>query len=209
MAFILADATDNNKYIEDGPGAYVCADFAEDVHNNAEAAGIRAAWVSLAFESTEEGHALNAFETVDMGLIYIDCTNSGSMNGRGDQVESWDAIAYIEKGEKYGILPVEYVLSIAYDYYRLEYDFYKECEKAWQEYEVMLKTYNNEVARFNQEAGSRTFIIGSAEERRMIVWKQSLLAQEKDLERMAKKTGDRWLESEYSSYLIKSVNIHW
>jgi hypothetical protein len=32
---------------------------------------------------------------------------------------------------------------------------------------------------------------------------------EKELESLAGKAGDRWLESEYSSYLVKSVNIHW
>jgi len=88
IAFIMYDTTDTNSYIEEGPGAYVCADFAEDVHNNAEAAGIRAAWVAVEFEGDEEGHALNAFETTDKGLVYIDCTK-------------WEIIAYIEEGKEY------------------------------------------------------------------------------------------------------------
>lgn len=88
IAFIKADTTDTNFYIEEGPGAYVCADFAEDVHNNAEAAGIRAAWVGLDFYGDDEGHALNAFETTDRGLVYIDCTE-------------WEIIAYIEEGKEY------------------------------------------------------------------------------------------------------------
>ncbi len=40
-AFLLEDTTDNNAYIEYGLKAYVCADFAEDLHNNAEVAGIK------------------------------------------------------------------------------------------------------------------------------------------------------------------------
>lgn len=90
VAFIMWDTTDTNSPIEKGPGAYVCADFAEDVHNNAEAAGIRAAWVGVDFEGEEyaAGHALNAFETADGGLVYIDCTEV-------------DCIAYVEEGKEY------------------------------------------------------------------------------------------------------------
>jgi hypothetical protein len=203
VAFIQADTTDTRKYVAAGPDAYVCADFAEEVHNNAEAAGIRAAWVSLSFEGTEEGHALNAFETSDQGLVYIDCTNSG--NGRG----SWDAIAYIETGQTYGVLPIERVLASQDDYYRFEYDFYAACEKAWREYEAKLKAYNDEVDRFNRESAGRVFIIGSPEAQRMMTWKESLLAAERELESLKAQAGGRWLESEYSSYLVKSVNIHW
>lgn len=75
IAFIIIeDTTDTNPYIEKGAAAYVCADFAEDVHNNAEEAGIRTAWVGIEIEGDEEGHALNAFETTDRGLVFIDCT---------------------------------------------------------------------------------------------------------------------------------------
>jgi hypothetical protein len=206
VAFIQADATDTRKYVATGPDAYVCADFAEEVHNNAEAAGIRAAWVSLLFEGTDEGHALNAFETSDQGLVYIDCTNSGSQS---NGTRSWDAIAYIETGKPYGVLPIERVLASQEDYYRLEYDFYEECKNAWQEYRTKLKTYNEEVDRFNRENASQVFIIGSPEAQRMMTWKESMLAAERELESLKAQAGDRWLESEYSSYLVKSVNIHW
>jgi hypothetical protein len=209
MAFIIADKTDRKKYIASGPGAFVCADFAEEVHNNAEAAGIRAGWVSLTFEGTKEGHALNAFETSDKGLVYIDCTNSGDTEGKAKDNAGWDAVAYIEIGKKYGVLPVERIISAKYDYYSLEYAYYTDCEQAWQEYETKLKAYNEEVDRFNREAGGRVYIFGSAEERSMTARKEALAKQEKELENLAGQTGDRWLESEYSSYLVKSVNIHW
>ncbi len=209
VAFIKADITDTKKYIATGPGAFVCADFAEAVHNNAEAAGLRAAWVSLTFEGTKEGHALDAFETSDRGLVYIDCTNSGTTNSQGKGPQTWDAIAYIEKGKKYGVLLVERVLAVQYYYYPLEYDFYAECEKAWQEYETKLRAYNAEVERFNREIGSRVYIFGSPEASRISVWKEELTSQEKELKTLKEKAGDRWLESEYSSYLVKSVMIHW
>jgi hypothetical protein len=209
VAFILADATDTKKYIVSGPGAYVCADFAEAVHNNAEAAGIRAGWVSLTFNGTSEGHALNAFETADKGLVYIDCTNSGNANSQSKAAQTWDAVAYIQTGKKYGVLPIERVLAIKYEYYPFEYDFYTDCEIAWQEYKIKLRAYNVEVVRFNQETGSKVFIIGSPEAQKMLAWKEELLAAARELESLKEKTGDSWLESEYSSYLVKSVNIHW
>src|SRR3972149_10783720 len=52
MAFIEADTTDRNPYVD---GEYVCADFARDVYNNAQAAGIRAGWVGLRFGNSEVG----------------------------------------------------------------------------------------------------------------------------------------------------------
>jgi len=72
-SFILADTTDSNYY---DPLSYTCGDYAQDVHNHAEAAGIRAAYVEvdLTFQATLVYHALNAFVTTDQGLIYIDCT---------------------------------------------------------------------------------------------------------------------------------------
>jgi hypothetical protein len=53
--------------------SFVCADFAEMLHNNAEKAGWRAAFVGITL-SGGETHALDAFETTDLGLVYIDCT---------------------------------------------------------------------------------------------------------------------------------------
>jgi hypothetical protein len=72
-SFILADTTDSNYY---DPLSYTCGDYAQDVHNHAEAAGIRAAYVEvgLTLQGTLVYHALNAFVTTDQGLIYVDCT---------------------------------------------------------------------------------------------------------------------------------------
>jgi len=74
--FLLKDNTDSIEYDFD---KFVCADFAERLHNNAEAVGIRAAFVSIwlgpcSYFPTSGGHALNAFETTDKGLVFIDCT---------------------------------------------------------------------------------------------------------------------------------------
>ncbi|MCK4795581.1 MAG: hypothetical protein KAV87_68255 [Desulfobacteraceae bacterium] len=73
-SFMREDITDQNDYITD---VYMCGDFANDVHDNAEKAGIRAAWVAILLESDDGStsyHACNAFKTTDEGLIFIDCT---------------------------------------------------------------------------------------------------------------------------------------
>jgi len=67
--FLLSDRTDQNDYV---PDVYMCGDFARDVHNNAERAGIRAAYVAVALPSGYQ--SLNAFQTTDRGLVFIDCT---------------------------------------------------------------------------------------------------------------------------------------
>ncbi len=71
--FLEQDTTDQLRYDE---ATFVCVDFAEMLHNNAEAAGIRAALVTLDFEGQATGHAINAFNTTDRGLVYIDDTGS-------------------------------------------------------------------------------------------------------------------------------------
>jgi hypothetical protein len=77
-AFLQADSTEKHAYI---PGKYTCGDFAETLHNNAEAAGIRAGLIAIELQPTNlsEGilnHSLNMFETTDRGLLYIDDTSS-------------------------------------------------------------------------------------------------------------------------------------
>jgi myosin heavy subunit len=86
MSFIAKDKTENHTYILN---TYDCSQFSRDVHNNAEAAGIRAAEVQIFFENEKMGHALNAFLTTDYGLVYIDCT------------ETPDKIARVKTGKEY------------------------------------------------------------------------------------------------------------
>jgi len=70
VSFLRKDKTDENEYIEDTYGVYVCSHFARDVCNNAEAEGLRCALVSLIYP--EGGHVIIAFDTVDEGLVYFD-----------------------------------------------------------------------------------------------------------------------------------------
>jgi hypothetical protein len=44
VAFLKADRTDEMEYVASD---FMCGSFAQEVHNNAEKAGIRAAWVGI------------------------------------------------------------------------------------------------------------------------------------------------------------------
>jgi len=123
LAFIKKDQTDKYSYIFGPPKvAYTCGDFAEDVHNNAEAAGIRAAWVGIDIYGNTEGHALNAFETTDMGLVFIDTTGEGLWRESSSDRDSWDKQAYVRIGEAYQVADVDspksrFVFSVGIEEY--------------------------------------------------------------------------------------------
>jgi len=120
-AFIVSDQTDKESYV---PSLKMCGYFAETLHNNAEQAGIRAALVIVEFEYGSASHAFNAFETTDMGLVYIDCT--GARRSPMD-FEEWlyklfhpmgqDRMAYVMRGKEYGTILLEDAESTQYSYY--------------------------------------------------------------------------------------------
>jgi len=65
--FLKEDRIDKKNYKED---TYICSHFARDVCNNAEAEGLRCAYVGLIYP--EGGHAIIAFNTIDEGLVYFE-----------------------------------------------------------------------------------------------------------------------------------------
>lgn len=73
--FIKSDKTDEIPY---DYSSFANTDFAERVHNNAEAAGYKCAWVDICFINGGAAHACNAFNTVDFGLVFVDCANYGN-----------------------------------------------------------------------------------------------------------------------------------
>ncbi len=116
MAFLKEDDTDRILYQSN---VFDCVDYAERLHNNAEQAGIRAAYVSIDFYDLEKGHAINAFQTSDKGLTFIDCTGSQSALG---ELDSYDKVAYIEEGKEYGIVSIYYTETPDYQFYELRKD---------------------------------------------------------------------------------------
>ncbi len=103
--FLFQDRTEKHTYIED---VYDCSEFSMDVHNNAEAAGIRGAVVHVDFRNELVGHALNAFLTTDYGLVYIDCTRAPDTITRAP-----DTIARVKTGKEYRAVDLrKYYISV-------------------------------------------------------------------------------------------------
>jgi hypothetical protein len=107
VKFLDYDKTETIKYI---PHKFVCADFAQVLHNRAEKYGIKAGWVSVDF-TFGEGHACNAFKTVDRGLIFVDCTNSYPDKGK-----SHDKTVHVRVGADYIPKPIH---PDNWQYYRM------------------------------------------------------------------------------------------
>lgn len=216
MGFIMCDETDTYEYLEESyppesKRAYTCADFAEDVHNNAEAAGIRAAWVSIELEGKDEGHVCNAFETRDRGLVYIDCTGGVKDAGRItkqvttdtepqlSQEKSWDTIAYVEIGKEYGRIHINHAESISYGYF-------EEYIKRIHELETMLDEYNREIEMYNQEVMSNVYIKGSEEEKRIKAWADKLRAEGQELTKLL---GGTTLSYYELIGVVEDTHINW
>ncbi len=67
ILFLADDKTDEYEYSEQN---YVCSHFSRDVCNNAEAIGLRSAFVEIRFP--EMGHSIVAFNTVDKGMVFFE-----------------------------------------------------------------------------------------------------------------------------------------
>jgi hypothetical protein len=206
--FLHQDTTDLLPYIErdnsEGLTPFVCSDFAELVHNNAEAAGIRAGYVSIDWIDGDIGHAINAFETTDQGLVFIDCTGKSEYS----QVEegennvtlgSWDKVAYLVVGRKYGVISTAYAESA-------DYAFYERFEAKWDELKDKLAAYNAEVKLYNQEIRENTFMEDSPELERIKAWEDSLIQQENVINALSQEVG-------YSRFrplgIVDNYVIHW
>lgn len=209
IAFIKADITDESLYTN----SYVCSDFTEAVHNNAEAAGIRAAWVGIDFDGDEESHACNAFETTDLGLVFIDCTGENperrftrqivepdkGFSPKKSNPTSWDKVAYVEIGQEYGLVAIDKAESLLYS-------FYREFKEEWQAYQELLSDYNEEVSRYNQEIEGKVYEEGSPELASITAWEARLKKTAKIIDRLGEELGDFRFEP---LGIVEKIHIYW
>lgn len=214
MSFLIADKADQKDY---NVFLFPCGAFAEEVHNNAEAAGIRAAWVAVDFEDNSERHALNAFETVDKGLVYIDCTGGSLLEelqftpvtqfvpGLGEVTvlelnypSSYDKVAYVVVSKEYGLISLDVATSP-------QYSVYEAYLAKREEYEMALETYNQEVESYNQALGGRT-VLGEPEYSRFVEWHGRLNAELAELEMLSEEVGDFYWQS---LGVVANIEIYW
>jgi len=200
MAFLAADITDKKPYNAD---SFACVAFAEELHNNAEAAGIEAAFVGVQFGDREVGHALNAFNTTDRGLVFIDCTSpvqsnmpylpmlelDGGEAGDAGEVEvvGADKVAYVELGREYGVISIEVATSP-------EYGFYMAYLTDREQYGLDVEAFNRDLEAYNQRV--------DAYNREVDAYNQALEAYEQEVEEYDVALGGRTVltEPEYSQF---------
>lgn len=97
MTFLATDHTQDTIYVY---GQYECTNYAVDLYNNAECQGIKAHIVSIDFADGSPGHAIDAFNTTDRGMMYIDSTGETLSQLRQGE-PNVKMIAYPQVGQSY------------------------------------------------------------------------------------------------------------
>jgi hypothetical protein len=144
-AFMAQDQTDQITY---RLGSFVCSNYAEQVYDNAEAHGIRAGFVAISFKDRSTPHALDAFETTDRGLVFIDSTQPvvSTVTVPGEKefgvVTNYDNIGYVKIGQPYGIVSLS-------TNWGTSYPDYIAWQKALASFKTELANYNAEIERYN------------------------------------------------------------
>ena len=192
----MADPTDDKPYSP----SFLCGAFAQEVHNNAEARGIRSAWVAIDFKDDPDGHghALNAFNTVDKGLVFIDCTGNGLFNIVGGTQADADKVAYLAIGQECGVISIEVAASF-------DYGFYEVYKQKQAEYDKKLEAYNTEVDAYNQALGGR-HSLPEPEYSQFLQWAARLNAMDAELQALANEIGDSYWEP---LGIVISIEIYW
>jgi hypothetical protein len=205
VAFVRQDTTDLIPYVAKGAAAetapFVCSDFAETLHNNAEAAGLRAAYVGIDFSDSAVGHAVNAFQTTDKGLVFIDCTGPSlySQLESDAQAESWDKAAFVQIGLEYGIVPLDKADSG-------DYLIYLQFKADWQQLKKLLASYNSEVKLYNQEISGKVYRPGSPEMSAIRAWENRLSQQEQTINDLKARVGDSFFKP---LGIVSNFFLHW
>jgi hypothetical protein len=222
VAFLKTDNTDEMEYVA---GDFMCGSFAQEVHNNAEKAGIRAGWVGIDLTGESVGHAVNAFNTTDRGLVYTDSTGEtaqayemallkpeASEGGSGESAPGGDRVAYVERGKELGFISLSVNPSPDYAYYENYGAKSRDYEAKLTDYNSKVQAYNADVQDFNRWVGGTTFIAGSSEARRAGEWKQQiqmslylLKSEEANLDREKEVLGPIWKPMG----IVSNIDVRW
>jgi len=166
LKFLQEDTTDKERYTPERGSAY----FAEMLHNRAEYYNFKTAFVVVEFENGES-HALNAFNTVDYGLVYVDCTGEGALGRAPPDIvldyeipealeqqcqkwefdtivvkypphTCWDKVAFVEQGERLNFVSVDCeTLQFDYEWYTKIVEPVFEFDVLWEELRLMVDSH--------------------------------------------------------------------
>jgi len=172
--FIKNDNTDTFLYSE---GNFDCEGFAITLRDRAWRHGFRCAFVALNFAGTR-GHALNAFQTVDRGIVYVDVTEH-------------DKIAYVQIGQPYGTISLEAAKSEYFGYSGKPDEFWGTLTQVnhsdpfgygyYISYRQRFEFFNQSVNAFNEAASKYNQGSTKWSSSQLDQWHKNLEALEKDL----------------------------
>lgn len=164
IRFLSEDPTENRDYVYP---VYTCGDFAACLHDNAEKRGIRCGIVGVKFKTTYKenrsetsnndsyyppayssydtcrGHAFNAFNTTDRGMVYVDSTGI-TIEEKEIGNKPYDMIVYAQQGEELGEIRIDQAENLDYSYYKLK-------ERQYLRYRSTVDKYNNAAEILNKE----------------------------------------------------------
>jgi len=222
ISFLKTDNTDEMEYVASD---FMCGSFAQEVHNNAEKAGIRAAFVGIDLAGERIGHAVNAFNTTDRGLVFTDSTGQtaqeyelallkleASEDSSGGSDPGGDRMAYVQQGRELGFISLNVNPSPEYAYYENYSIKSRDFEAKLTDFNNKVQSYNADVQDFNRWVGGTTFIAGSSEARRAGEWKNQLKmslyllkSEEADLDREKAELGPIW----EPMGTVSNIDIRW
>jgi hypothetical protein len=167
LEFLSEDATENKDYVYP---VYTCGDFASHLHDEAEKRGIKCGVVGVKFNTSLKenisvnlksksnypppyssydacrGHAFNAFNTTDRGMVYVDSTGI-TVEEKEMGNKPYDLIVYARYGEELGEIRVDQAES-------LDYSYYKDKEEKYLKYLNAIDGYNCAAELLNWEISS-------------------------------------------------------
>ena len=109
--------------------------------------GIKCGLVSVFFEGSGPGHAFDAFQTTDKGIVYIDSTGINDTERQAGYM-ALDANVYMQVGSQLGELPDNQTGGA------LSYAFYSDRVEKINAYRALLDQYSSDVDTYNSEAAS-------------------------------------------------------
>lgn len=215
-SFLATDGTSKQQYVT---GRFMCVGFAEMLQNHAATAGIRAALVGISFKESRTGHALNAFVTIDKGLVYIDATGPGylevyslSKDQGLEQEVNWTKVAYVAKGKEYGVISLGERTSLDYGSYLAMKNEWEIYNRTVDVYNSQMQILNSEIDRFNKEIRGKVYYIGTAEDKRISQWSQNLKDRGRALDEQRADLNRRrnTLETVWEPLgTVSSIQIYW
>mgnify|MGYP006288865611 FL=1 len=190
--FLKQDNTDKSEYVE---GSFDCSGFAINLRDSATSHGIRCAYVEIEF-LVGQGHALNAFETTDYGTVYVDSTEA-------------DQIAFVEIGEKYGVIGLESIktrfiecsgrpdrfwgdLEYTTRSDPFSYSYYSEYQDRVEFYRDTIDAYNEAVERYNSGSNQWSY-------QQLNAWMENIESLAEDLGSTFYQTGGE----------VKNIESYW